>query len=78
MGSTLPAANQRPSHRECISGDLVTVATNELILSKAIVINFYETLRLEMKDDVGITIPTHRWIGPEITRGKFMMDWRKV
>ncbi|KAH0730139.1 hypothetical protein KY289_001327 [Solanum tuberosum] len=45
--------------------------------AKAIVINFYETLRLEMKDDVGITIPTHGWIGPEITRGKFMMGWRK-
>lgn len=27
-----------------------------------------------MKDDVGITIATHGWIGTEITRGKFMMD----
>ncbi|XP_009797377.1 11-beta-hydroxysteroid dehydrogenase B-like isoform X1 [Nicotiana tabacum] len=42
--------------------------------AKAAVINFYETLKLEVKDDVGITIATHGWIGTEITRGKLMMD----
>ena len=36
--------------------------------------NFYETLRLEVKDDVGITIATHGWIGAELTRGKLMAD----
>ncbi|XP_018630907.1 11-beta-hydroxysteroid dehydrogenase B-like isoform X2 [Nicotiana tomentosiformis] len=45
-----------------------------LMAAKAAVINFYETLKLEVKDDVGITIATHGWIGTEITRGKFMMD----
>ncbi|KAJ8541831.1 hypothetical protein K7X08_002647 [Anisodus acutangulus] len=42
--------------------------------AKAAVINFYETLRLEVKDDVGITIATHGWVGTDITRGKFMME----
>ena len=36
--------------------------------------NFYETLRFEVKDDVGITIATHGWIGSEITGGKFMLE----
>ena len=37
-------------------------------------VNFYETLRFEVKDDVGITIATHGWIGSEMTRGKFMVE----
>ncbi|KAK4352832.1 hypothetical protein RND71_028350 [Anisodus tanguticus] len=45
-----------------------------LMAAKAAVINFYETLRLEVKDDVGITIATHGWVGTDITRGKFMME----
>lgn len=36
--------------------------------------NFYETLRFEVKDDVGITIATHGWIGSQMTRGKFMVE----
>lgn len=36
--------------------------------------NFYETLRLEVKEDVGITIATHGWIGTDVTRGKLMVD----
>lgn len=36
--------------------------------------NFYETLRFELKDEVGITIATHGWIGSEMTRGKFMLE----
>ena len=27
-----------------------------------------------MKDDVGIKIATHGWIGSEITGGKFMLE----
>lgn len=27
-----------------------------------------------MKDEVGITIATHGWIGTEMTRGKFMVE----
>ena len=27
-----------------------------------------------MKDDVGITIATHGWIGAELIRGKLMLD----
>lgn len=27
-----------------------------------------------MKDDVGITIATHGWIGSEVTGGKFMLE----
>lgn len=36
--------------------------------------NFYETLRFELKNDVGITVATHGWIGAEMRRGKFVME----
>ncbi|KAH1223252.1 11-beta-hydroxysteroid dehydrogenase-like 5 [Glycine max] len=42
--------------------------------AKAALVNFYETLRFELKDEVGITIATHGWIGSEMTRGKFMLE----
>ncbi|XP_062098568.1 11-beta-hydroxysteroid dehydrogenase B-like [Humulus lupulus] len=42
--------------------------------AKAALINFYETLRFEVKDEVGITIATHGWIGSEISGGKFMLE----
>ncbi|XP_004299863.1 PREDICTED: 11-beta-hydroxysteroid dehydrogenase-like 5 [Fragaria vesca subsp. vesca] len=42
--------------------------------AKAALVNFYETLRLEVRDEVGITIATHGWIVSEMSRGKFMVD----
>ncbi|KAL8143346.1 hypothetical protein V2J09_016378 [Rumex salicifolius] len=51
--------------------------------AKAALVNFYETLRVEVREDVGITIATHGWIGAEVSRGKFMveegaeMQWRE-
>lgn len=42
--------------------------------AKAALINFYETLRFEVKDEVGITIATHGWMGTEMTRGRFMVE----
>ncbi|URD96182.1 hypothetical protein MUK42_30803 [Musa troglodytarum] len=42
--------------------------------AKAAVTSFYETLRFEVKDDVGITIATHGWTGSDISRGKFMLE----
>ncbi|KAL9672814.1 hypothetical protein QQ045_029067 [Rhodiola kirilowii] len=42
--------------------------------AKAALINFYDTLRFELKDDVGVTIATHGWIGTEMSRGKFMVE----
>lgn len=42
--------------------------------AKAALMNFYETLRFELKDEVGVTIATHGWIGSEMTRGKFMLE----
>ncbi|KAL7227974.1 hypothetical protein ACSBR1_022781 [Camellia fascicularis] len=42
--------------------------------AKAALINFYETLRFELRDDVGITVATHGWIATEINRGKFMVN----
>ncbi|KAI4324248.1 hypothetical protein L6164_023802 [Bauhinia variegata] len=42
--------------------------------AKAALVNFYETLRFELKDEVGITIATHGWIGSEMTSGKFMLE----
>ncbi|RWW67632.1 hypothetical protein BHE74_00024907 [Ensete ventricosum] len=45
-----------------------------ILAAKAAVINFYETLRFELKDDVGITIATHGWIGGDVSSGKFMLE----
>ncbi|PIN01625.1 putative dehydrogenase [Handroanthus impetiginosus] len=42
--------------------------------AKSALINFYETLRFEVKNEVGITIATHGWIGTEMIRGKFMVE----
>ncbi|CAL0314535.1 unnamed protein product [Lupinus luteus] len=42
--------------------------------AKAALVNLYETLRFELKDEVGITIATHGWIGSEMTSGKFMLE----
>uniref|UniRef100_J3LUN8 Uncharacterized protein n=1 Tax=Oryza brachyantha TaxID=4533 RepID=J3LUN8_ORYBR len=42
--------------------------------AKAAVINFYETLRYEVGDEVGISVATHGWIGGEATGGKFMLE----
>uniref|UniRef100_A0ACD5WG14 Uncharacterized protein n=1 Tax=Avena sativa TaxID=4498 RepID=A0ACD5WG14_AVESA len=42
--------------------------------AKAAVIDFYETLRYEVKDDVGITVATHGWIGGEPGAGRFALD----
>lgn len=42
--------------------------------AKAALVNFYDTLRFEVKDEVGITIATHGWIGSEMSRGKFMVE----
>ncbi|GER37869.1 hydroxysteroid 11-beta-dehydrogenase 1-like protein [Striga asiatica] len=42
--------------------------------AKSALMNFYETLRFEVKDEVGITVATHGWIGTEIAGGKFMVE----
>ncbi|VFQ84358.1 unnamed protein product [Cuscuta campestris] len=42
--------------------------------AKAALVNFYETLRLEVEDSIGITVATHGWIGTEMTRGKIMVE----
>ncbi|XP_075496581.1 11-beta-hydroxysteroid dehydrogenase B-like isoform X2 [Primulina tabacum] len=42
--------------------------------AKSALINFYETLRFEVREEVGITVATHGWIGTEMTRGKFMVE----
>ncbi|XP_043720791.1 11-beta-hydroxysteroid dehydrogenase B-like [Telopea speciosissima] len=44
------------------------------VAAKAAVINFYETLRFEVEDDVGITIATHGWIGSEMTTGTITLE----
>lgn len=40
--------------------------------SKAAVISFYETLRVEVGRDIGITIVTPGLVESEMTQGKFM------
>ncbi|CAO2042039.1 unnamed protein product [Urochloa humidicola] len=40
--------------------------------SKAAVLNFFETLRIELRDEVGVTIATPGWIESEMTKGKHL------
>ena len=40
--------------------------------SKAAVLNFFETLRMELHDEVGVTIATPGWIESEMTKGKHL------
>uniref|UniRef100_A0A0E0KLF4 Uncharacterized protein n=1 Tax=Oryza punctata TaxID=4537 RepID=A0A0E0KLF4_ORYPU len=42
--------------------------------AKAAVIDFYESLRYEVGDEVGISVATHGWIGGEASGGKFMLE----
>ncbi|KAL6961941.1 11beta-hydroxysteroid dehydrogenase [Sarracenia purpurea var. burkii] len=42
--------------------------------AKAALVNFYESLKFELKDDVGITLATHGWIGTEMSRGKLKVE----
>ncbi|CAM0877946.1 unnamed protein product [Alopecurus aequalis] len=51
--------------------------------AKAAVTDFYETLRYEVKEDVGITVATHGWIGGEPGAGRLAIEegaqqWSKV
>ncbi|KAL5982872.1 11-beta-hydroxysteroid dehydrogenase B [Asimina triloba] len=82
-GNVYPTYAALPYLRQC-KGRVVVNASVESWLpmprmslyaaSKAAVTNFYETLRLEVEDDVGVTIATHGWIGGDMTRGKFMLE----
>ncbi|GLT93864.1 hypothetical protein SLE2022_116340 [Rubroshorea leprosula] len=42
--------------------------------AKAALVNFYETLRFELNEEIGLTIATHGWTGSEMSRGKFMLE----
>ena len=50
--------------------------TKEFVLqaAKAALVNFYETLRFEVKDDIGITIATRGWVGGDMTGGRFLLE----
>jgi NAD(P)-dependent dehydrogenase (short-subunit alcohol dehydrogenase family) len=51
--------------------------------AKAAVVDFYETLRYEVKDEVGVTVATHGWVGGggggRFTRedGAAEMQWKE-
>ncbi|EHA8589640.1 putative 11-beta-hydroxysteroid dehydrogenase [Cocos nucifera] len=46
--------------------------------SKAALINFFETLRIEFGREIGITIATPGWIESEMTQGKFLSKEGKM
>jgi NAD(P)-dependent dehydrogenase (short-subunit alcohol dehydrogenase family) len=46
--------------------------SNSIPASKAAVISFYETLKIEFGSDIGITIVTPGFIESEMTQGKFL------
>ncbi|KAG0475863.1 hypothetical protein HPP92_012308 [Vanilla planifolia] len=82
-GSIFPTFAALPYLRES-RGRIIVIASVESWMplprmsiyaaAKAAVINFYETIRFEMTDEVGITIATHGWIGKEMSQTKFMLD----
>ena len=37
-------------------------------------VDFYETLRYEVKDDVGVTVATHGWVGGDAGGGRFTLE----
>ncbi|CAN6280619.1 unnamed protein product [Urochloa humidicola] len=42
--------------------------------AKAAAVDFYETLRYEVKDEVGVTVATHGWVGGDAGGGKFTLE----
>lgn len=46
---------------------------NTLQASKAALVSLYETLRVEVGSDIGITIVTPGYIESELTKGKFLL-----
>ncbi|CAA6660212.1 unnamed protein product [Spirodela intermedia] len=68
---------RRSRGRHCgqrFSGKLAATAQDEPLRPKAALINFYETLRFEVKDDIGITIATHGWVGSDMIGGRFLLE----
>lgn len=56
-----------------------TVVMHQLQASKAAVISFFETLRVELGSDIGVTIVNPGLIESEMTKGKFLnKDGRMV
>ncbi|ERN06302.1 11-beta-hydroxysteroid dehydrogenase 1B [Amborella trichopoda] len=54
------------------AGWLPTARMSIYNASKAAMINFFDTLRMEVGPEIGITIATPGWIESEMTRGKFL------
>ncbi|XP_040869466.1 11-beta-hydroxysteroid dehydrogenase B-like [Glycine max] len=71
-----PHTKQSGIKLDCGLGLWISLVWRQLLFQvvKATLVNFYETLRFELKDEVGITIATCGWIGSEMTRGKFMLE----
>lgn len=46
--------------------------------SKAAVLSFAETLRMELGDEVGVTVATPGWIESEMTKGKHLSKGGRV
>lgn len=46
--------------------------------ANAALINFFETLRTELGNQVGITVVTPGWVESEMSRGKFLKEHGQV
>lgn len=46
--------------------------------ANAALINFFETLRTELGNEVGITIVTPGWIESEMSKGKYLKEHGEV
>ncbi|KAJ4752126.1 11-beta-hydroxysteroid dehydrogenase-like protein [Rhynchospora pubera] len=49
-----------------------------IVAANAAVINFFETLRIELGDVIGITIATPGWVESELTKGKVMSKYGDI
>ena len=59
---------------------ILTTDTCSLSLqaSKAAVLSFADTLRMELGDEVGVTVATPGWIESEMTKGKHLSKGGKI
>jgi short-subunit dehydrogenase len=48
------------------------------VAANAALINFFETLRTELGNQVGITVVTPGWVESEMSRGKFLKEHGQV
>jgi len=63
---------------EILSVSCVFVCLLHVQAANAALINFFETLRTELGNQVGITVVTPGWIESEMSKGKYLKEHGEV